>query len=190
MAARRLLGGVVRGSPECRDRGARNSGGSEAMTGRKIKLEDRWKYRVAPAPKHRVELAPTEEAAPAPPEEVASGPAPVYAPAPVVDEERARLDQARVDKWIRDRLIDWPSTSCLHCRRPIIVGQLWTIVGNGDCAARFHEPCLAEWLEVQEVAARLALGLASRSASGLKTLQSEVTAAMGIVEPSKNEALR
>ena len=43
MAARRLLGGVARGSPQCRDRGARSSGGREAMTGRKIKLEDRWK---------------------------------------------------------------------------------------------------------------------------------------------------
>ena len=37
-------------------------------------------------------------------------------------------DQARVDKWIRDRLIDWPWASCLHCRKPIIVGQLWTVV--------------------------------------------------------------
>lgn len=122
------------------------------MTGRKIKLEDRWKRRVPP--KHRVALAPPEAAAPAP------------APAPVVDEARARLDQARVAKWIRDRLIDWPPTFCLHCRKPIIVGQVWTVVSNGEVAARFHQPCHGEWLEVQEAAARRSLGIVSLIGAG------------------------
>jgi hypothetical protein len=122
------------------------------MTGRKIKLEDRWKRRTPP--KHSVALAP-----PMAPEAPVAAPAP--APAPIVDEARARLDQLRVDKWIRDRLIDWPPESCLHCRKPIIVGQLWIVVSNGDCAARFHEPCHAEWLEQQEAAARKAMGLAA-----------------------------
>ena len=71
-----------------------------------------------------------------------------------------RPSTRRVDKWIRDRLIDWPSTSCLHCRKPIIVGQLWAVVSNGEVTARFHEPCHGEWLAQQEDAARLALGLA------------------------------
>jgi hypothetical protein len=68
--------------------------------------------------------------------------------------------QARVAKWIRDRLIDWPSTSCLYCRKPIIVGQLWAVVSNGEVTARFHQNCHSEWLEQQEVAARRVLGLA------------------------------
>jgi hypothetical protein len=53
-------------------------------------------------------------------------------------------DQARVVKWMRDRLIDWPPTSCLHCRKPVIVGQLWAVVSNGEVRARFHEPCYGE----------------------------------------------
>ena len=40
----------------------------------------------------------------------------------------ARLDQARIDKRIRARLIDWPPDSCLHCRKPIVVDQIWTVV--------------------------------------------------------------
>ena len=72
-----------------------------------------------------------------------------------------QAERGRINRWIADRLIDWPPESCLHCRKPIIVGQPWTIVGNGDCTARFHEPCHAEWLEVQEAAARRALGLAA-----------------------------
>jgi hypothetical protein len=68
-------------------------------------------------------------------------------------------DQARVAKWIADRLIDWPSTSCLHCRKPIIAGQPWIPVSNGEVTARFHQDCHSEWLEQQEVAARRALGL-------------------------------
>ena len=72
--------------------------------------------------------------------------------------ELSRLDQARIDKWIRDRLVDWRD-SCWRCRKPIVVGQLWTVVSNGEVTARFHQPCHAEWLAQQEVAARRALGL-------------------------------
>ena len=69
------------------------------MTGRKLKMEDRWKRRKAPKRRImlvRVRLVP-EEAAPA-------GEAALYraeevtpAPTPVVDEARVRLDQGRVD---------------------------------------------------------------------------------------------
>jgi hypothetical protein len=72
---------------------------------------------------------------------------------------RSRLDQARVDKWIRDRLIDWRN-GCLHCRRPIIVGQAWTTVSNGEVTARFHQDCHGAWLAQQEAFARRALGFA------------------------------
>ena len=71
-----------------------------------------------------------------------------------------QAERGRINHWIADRLIDWPPNSCLHCRKPIIVGQLWTVVSNGEVTARFHEPCHAEWLAQQEVAARRALGLA------------------------------
>ena len=59
--------------------------------------------------------------------------------------ERTRREQALIDKWIRDRLVDWRD-SCWRCRRPIVPGQLWTAVSNGEAVARFHQPCHAEWL--------------------------------------------
>jgi hypothetical protein len=127
-------------------------------------MEDRWKRRTAP--KHSVvfgrprtlvleEAAPAGEAALYRAEEVTP------APTPAVDEVRARFDQLRVDKRIRDSLIDWPPESCLHCRKPIIVGQLWAVVSNGEVSARFHQNCHSEWLAQQEVAARRVLGLAA-----------------------------
>ena len=70
----------------------------------------------------------------------------------------AQLDQARIDKWIRDQLVDWRD-SCWRCRKPIVVGQRWTAVTNGEAVARFHEPCHGEWLAQQEARARQALGL-------------------------------
>lgn len=104
--------------------------------------------------------------------EQAASPAPtasetveIAAPAPV---HLSPYDQARVDKWIRERLIDWPPNSCLHCRRPIVVGQLWTVVSNGEGAARFHKDCHAEWLEAQEADARRAMGLEAVNQSSAK----------------------
>jgi hypothetical protein len=72
--------------------------------------------------------------------------------------ERTRREQALTDKWIRDRLVDWRD-SCWRCRRPIVPGQLWTAVSNGETVVHFHRPCHAEWLVPQQVAARRALGL-------------------------------
>jgi hypothetical protein len=57
-----------------------------------------------------------------------------------------------------DRLVDWRD-SCWRCRRPIVPGQLWTAVSNGEAVARFHKPCHAQWLTEQEALARRALGL-------------------------------
>jgi hypothetical protein len=62
-----------------------------------------------------------------------------------------------INHWIADKLIDWPPSHCLHCRKPIIVGQLWTTVSNGAVSARFHQECHGDWLGEQEVAARRAL---------------------------------
>jgi hypothetical protein len=49
----------------------------------------------------------------------------------------AKLD---AEDW-RNLLIDWPPSHCLHCRKPIIVGQTWTAVANGLVEARFHGDC-------------------------------------------------
>jgi hypothetical protein len=65
----------------------------------------------------------------------------------------------RINRWIAARLIDWPSTSCLHCRKPITVGQTWAVISNGEVTARFHQDCHTEWLAQQEAAARRAMGL-------------------------------
>jgi hypothetical protein len=70
-----------------------------------------------------------------------------------------QAERGRINHWIADMLIDWPPTSCLHCRKPIVVGQTCTAVANGLVEARFHQPCHGDWLAQQEVAARRALGL-------------------------------
>jgi hypothetical protein len=59
------------------------------------------------------------------------------------------------------RLIAYPLASCLLCRKPIIAGQDWQEVSNGDtnARARFHRTCHAEWRTEREAAARQALGL-------------------------------
>ena len=72
-----------------------------------------------------------------------------------------QAERGRINHWIADSLIDWPPESCLHCRKPIIVGQLWAVVSNGEVSARFHQNCHSEWLAQQEVAARRVLGLAA-----------------------------
>jgi hypothetical protein len=71
----------------------------------------------------------------------------------------SRADQARVDKWIRDRMkVDWRD-SCWKCRTPIIVGQAWLTVAGDGVLVRFHRDCHSEWRAEQEAAARKALGL-------------------------------
>jgi hypothetical protein len=70
-----------------------------------------------------------------------------------------QAERGRMNHWTAARLIDWPPSHCLGCRKPIIVGQTWTAVANGEAAARFHQSCHGEWLEQQEFAARRALGL-------------------------------
>jgi hypothetical protein len=67
--------------------------------------------------------------------------------------------RGRINHWTAARLIDWPPSHCLHCRKPIVVGQAWTAVSNGEAKARFHEPCRAQWLIEREAFARKALGL-------------------------------
>ena len=68
-------------------------------------------------------------------------------------------ERRRINRWVANQLINWPPTSCLHCRRPIVPGQLWSDVSNGEVTARFHKDCHGAWLAQQEIAARRALGL-------------------------------
>jgi hypothetical protein len=70
-----------------------------------------------------------------------------------------QTERRRINHWIADKLIDWPPSHCLHCRKPIVVGQTWTAVANGRVEARFHKDCHGAWLAQQEVAARRAIGL-------------------------------
>ena len=108
----------------------------------KLKLEDRWKYR--PRPKHLAALAP-----PIAPEAAASPPFQI-----------SPYDQARINKWICDRLTaDWPY-GCWFCRRPFVVGQKFIDVrGAGEVVVRFHASCEPEWRREREIAARRALGM-------------------------------
>jgi hypothetical protein len=88
------------------------------------------------------------------------------AKAPSADEAQALVEKARIDKWIRDRVVvDWRD-SCWRCGKPIVLGHAWTTIANDGVSTRFHQSCHAEWLAKQEVAARRALGL-DRTRMGL-----------------------
>jgi hypothetical protein len=70
-----------------------------------------------------------------------------------------RANQARIDKWIRDRLTAAWAGSCWHCRRPFAPGQKFIDVRGAEVVVRFHQQCESEWRAQQEVLARRALGL-------------------------------
>ena len=86
-------------------------------------------------------------------------PAPEPVESVVVESASVRYERERIDAWIRSRLIPYPLASCFGCRKPIIVGQDWQEVSNGEARARFHRTCHAEWRTEREAAARQALGL-------------------------------
>ena len=80
-------------------------------------------------------------------------------PATAPEFAAVRYERERIDAWIRSRLIAYPLASCLLCRKPIIAGQDWQEVSNGEARARFHRTCHAEWRAEREATARQALGL-------------------------------
>jgi hypothetical protein len=80
-------------------------------------------------------------------------------PAPAPESTAVRYERERIDAWIRARIVDYPLAACLLCRKPIIAGQDWQEVSNGEARARFHRTCHAEWRTEREAAARQALGL-------------------------------
>jgi hypothetical protein len=69
-----------------------------------------------------------------------------------------QAERGRINHWIAEKIISWPQTHCLHCRKPI-TAQPWIDVASGEGMARFHQDCHVAWLEQQEVAARRAMGL-------------------------------
>jgi hypothetical protein len=78
----------------------------------KLLFSQRWKHRRASRPKAVVALAPTTTP-------IALMPS----PPPMPTAPLTAADQARVNKWVRDRLVaDWPY-GCWFCRRPFIAGQ-------------------------------------------------------------------
>jgi hypothetical protein len=93
------------------------------------------------------------------PEPATSSPKEALSVVPEPDSAAVRRERERIDAWIRNRLIAYPLASCFGCRKPIIAGQDWQEVSNGEARARFHRTCHAEWRTEREAAARQALGL-------------------------------
>jgi hypothetical protein len=122
---------------------------------RKIPDSERWKRRQPRRLKARA-----ERAAPARIDQVV-GQA-FSEQATVVEQplsEQTQYEQARIAKWIRDRvLVDWRD-SCWRCRRPIVPGQLWTTVAGDVARMRLHQDCHTAWRIEQETLARKALGM-------------------------------
>ncbi len=81
-------------------------------------------------------------------------------PPPAPESAAVRYERERIDAWIRARIVDYPLASCLLCRKPIIAGQDWQELSNGEARARFHRNCHVEWRTEREAAARQGLGLA------------------------------
>ena len=72
---------------------------------------------------------------------------------------RLQMERRMINHWVADTLIDWPQDSCLKCRNPIIAGQKWIDVTNGDARARFHKDCEPVWRAERETLARKTIGL-------------------------------
>jgi hypothetical protein len=78
-----------------------------------------------------------------------------HAPAPAPIETQA--ERTLINRWVAHQIVDWPSSHCFGCRKPIIVGQKWLELVNDNNRARFHCDCEPVWRAEQEVAARRTL---------------------------------
>jgi hypothetical protein len=74
-------------------------------------------------------------------------------PAPI----ETRAERVLIDRWVANQIVDWPSSHCFGCRKPIVVGQKWLELVHDDSRARFHCDCEPAWRAGQEVAARRSL---------------------------------
>jgi hypothetical protein len=70
-----------------------------------------------------------------------------------------QMERRMINHWVAAHLIEWPREHCLGCRQPVVVGQEWIDVTNGDARARFHQECHRVWLADQEALARRTIGL-------------------------------
>ena len=66
------------------------------------------------------------------PEPAASSPMEALSVVPEPESAAVRYERERIDAWIRNRLIAYPLASCLRCRKPIVAGQDWQEVSNGE----------------------------------------------------------
>ncbi len=97
----------------------------------------KWRHKTTPTP-------------------TASATVEIAASAPV---QLSPYDQARIDKWIRDRLVATLPGLCWHCRKPFIAGQKFIVIRGDGVVVRFHTQCEGEWRAQREILARQALGL-------------------------------
>jgi hypothetical protein len=72
---------------------------------------------------------------------------------------RLHMERRMINHWVAAHLIEWPREHCLGCRQPVVVGQEWIDVTNGEARARFHQKCHRVWLANQEALARKTIGL-------------------------------
>jgi hypothetical protein len=72
---------------------------------------------------------------------------------------RLHMERRMINHWVAAHLIEWPREHCLGCRKPVVVGQEWIDVTNGEARARFHQACHRAWLAEQEILARKTIGL-------------------------------
>ena len=85
--------------------------------------------------------------------------APSPAPAPLITEAQAKVERARIARWVAAQIVNYPPDRCLRCRRPIVYRAKWVELVNDNDRARFHFDCAPVWRAQQEKLARKAMGL-------------------------------
>jgi hypothetical protein len=76
---------------------------------------------------------------------------------------RLHMERRMINHWVAAHLIEWPREHCLGCRKPVVTGQEWIDVTNGEARARFHQECHRVWVADQEALARKTIGLSRPS---------------------------
>ena len=68
-----------------------------------------------------------------------------------------RAERVLISRWIQHQIVDWPSSHCFGCRKPIVVGQKWLELVSDNNRARFHCDCEPVWRAERETFARKTL---------------------------------
>jgi hypothetical protein len=77
-------------------------------------------------------------------------------PTPVDDAAPAPIE-TRIDRWVAHQIVDWPSSHCFGCRKPIVADQKWVELVHDDNRARFRCDCEPVWRAEQEALGRKTL---------------------------------